>query len=168
VRRENMIKLRYPLISDAEAFFRILTQGKFEYYYATIPASIDLERKWLERREYKRNNNLEYNFSIIYNNDVVGGCEIRIDQENSHIGELGYFIDRKYFNKGIATEVVKALEKIAFEDLGLVRLEIRMDPRNKASEKVAIKNNFEKEGLLKKVVNFNNDYFDNLLYAKVK
>ncbi|WP_160672474.1 GNAT family N-acetyltransferase [Clostridium sp. C8-1-8] len=163
-----MIKLRYPLISDAEVFFRILTEGKFEYYYATIPESIDLERKWLERREYKRNNNLEYNFSIIYNNAIVGGCEIRIDQENSHIGELGYFIDREYFNKGIATEVVKALEKIAFEELGLVRLEIRMDPQNKASEKVAIKNNFEKEGLLKKVVKFHNDYFDNLLYSKVK
>lgn len=37
------------------------------------------------------------------------------------------------------------LEKIAFEELGLVRLEIRMDPRNKASEKVAIKNDFLKD-----------------------
>ncbi|WP_164880516.1 GNAT family N-acetyltransferase [Clostridium manihotivorum] len=163
-----MIKLRYPLISDAEAFFRILTEGKFEYYYATIPESIDLERKWLERREHKRKNNLEYNFSIIYNNILVGGCEIRIDKENSHVGELGYFVDREYFNKRIATEAVKALEKIAFEELKLVRLEIRMDPRNKASEKVAIKNNFEKEGLLKKVVKFQNGYFDNIIYAKVK
>ncbi len=41
-----------------------------------------------------------------------------------------------------------------------------MDPRNKASEKVAIKNNFEKEGLLKKVVKFEDNYHDNMLYAK--
>jgi ribosomal-protein-alanine N-acetyltransferase len=43
-----------------------------------------------------------------------------------------------------------------------------MDPRNKASEKVAIKNNFEKEGLLRKVHKFNNYYYDNLLYAKTR
>lgn len=163
-----MILLRYPIIEDAESFFRILKGGKFEYYYATIPKSITSEREWIKKREYKRKNNLEYNYSIIYENSVVGGCEIRIFQDSPHIGELGYFIDRKFFNKGIASEAVKELERIAFEKLGLIRLEIRMDPRNKASEKVAIKNNFEKEGLLKKVIKFNNDYFDNLLYAKIK
>lgn len=163
-----MIKLRYPIIEDAEAFFRILTEGKFEFYYATIPESIELEREWIKRREYKRKNNLEYNYTIIYNDEVVGGCEIRIFQDNPHIGELGYFIDKNFFNKGIATEVVKKLEKIAFEELKLKRLEIRMDSQNKASEKVAIKNNFEKEGLLKKSIKFKNNYYDNLLYAKVR
>lgn len=42
-----------------------------------------------------------------------------------------------------------------------------MDPRNKASERVAIKNNYKKEGLLKKVMKFENNYYDNLLYAKI-
>lgn len=162
-----MIELRYPIVEDAESFFRILTEGKFKFYYATIPESIEAEREWIKRREYKRVNNLEYNYSIIYNGCVVGGCEIRIFQDNTHIGEVGYFIDRSLFNKGIATEVVKKLEKIAFDDLKLIRLEIRMDPQNKASEKVAIKNNFKKEGLLKKVIKFQNYYYDNLLYAKI-
>jgi len=42
-----------------------------------------------------------------------------------------------------------------------------MDPQNRASERVAIKNNFKKEGLLKKVMKFENNYYDNLLYAKI-
>jgi len=139
-----MVNLRYPIIEDAETFFRILTEGKFEFYYATIPQNIELEREWIKKREYKRLNNLEYNYSIICNGDVVGGCEIRIFQDNPHIGELGYFIDRNLFNKGIVTEVVKKLERIAFDELKLIRLEIHMDKKNKASEKVAIKNNFIK------------------------
>lgn len=163
-----MVELRYPRIEDAEAFFKILTEGKFEFYYATIPESINLEREWIKKREYKRSNNLEYNYSIIYNGDVVGGCEIRIFQDNPHIGELGYFIDRSLFNKGIVTEVVKKLEGIAFGELSLIRLEICMDPQNKASEKVAIKNNFIKEGLLKRAIKFEDNYYDNLLYAKIK
>ncbi|MBZ9621452.1 GNAT family N-acetyltransferase [Clostridium sp. FP2] len=163
-----MAELRYPIIEDSESFFRILTEGKFEFYYATIPESIESEKEWIKRREYKRANNLEYNYSIIYNNNVVGGCEIRIFKDNPHIGELGYFIDRNFSNKGIASEVVKKLEKIAFDELGLMRLEIHMDPQNRASEKVAIKNNFEKEGLLKKAIKFQDSYYDNLMYAKIK
>jgi len=42
-----------------------------------------------------------------------------------------------------------------------------MNPQNRASERVAIKNNFKKEGLLKKVMKFENNYYDNLLYAKI-
>ncbi len=163
-----MVELRYPIVEDAESFFRILTEGKYEFYYATIPESVELEKEWIKRREYKRANNLEYNYSIIYNGDVVGGCEISIFQDNPHIGEIGYFIDRNYFNNGIATKVVNILENIGFDELKLIRLEIHMNPLNKASEKVAIKNNFEKEGLLKKVIKFNDKYYDNLLYAKTR
>lgn len=50
--------------------------------------------------------------------------EIRIFQDNPHMGELGYFVDRKFFNKGISSVTVKELKKIAFEKLGLIRLEI--------------------------------------------
>jgi len=166
-RRNFMVELRYPIIEDAEDFFRILTEGKFEFYYSTIPGSIELEREWIKRREYKRENNLEYNYSIIHEDAVIGGCNIKIFQDSSHVGEIGYFIDRNFFNRGIATEVVKELENIAFNNLKLIRLEIRMDPQNRASERVAIKNNYKKEGLLKKVMKFENNYYDNLLYAKI-
>jgi ribosomal-protein-alanine N-acetyltransferase len=163
-----MIELRYPIIEDAEAFFRILTEGKFEYYHAAIPVSIDAEREWIKKRAFKREKNSEFNYSIIYRDTLAGGCNIRICPDSPHIGEIGYFIDREYWNKGIASEAVKALEKVAFEKLGLVRLEIRMDPRNIASEKVAVKNDFGKEGLLRKVHKFNDTYYDNLLYAKTR
>ncbi len=164
----KMIELRYPKVEDAEEYLRILEDGKYEFYHATIPKDVEEEVQWIKRREYKRSNNLEYNYSIICKGALVGGCKIEIFQQAPHIGELGYFINRNYFNKGIASEVVAKIEKIAFEDLKLIRLEIRMDPRNKASEKVAIKNNFIREGLLRKAVEFQGEYYDNLLYAKVR
>jgi len=163
-----MVELRYPIVEDAEEYFRILTEGNFEYYYATIPETVEMERKWIDRCKFKRDNNFQYNYSILYNNNLVGGCGISIFQDNPHIGEIGYFIDRNCFNKGIASEAVKILEKIAFDELGLIRLEIRMDPRNKGSEKVAIKNSFEREGFLKKVLKFGENYYDNLIYSKTR
>lgn len=161
-----MIELRYPRLEDAKDFYEILNNIDSTYYYSTIPDSIEMESIWIERRRYKRENNLEYNYAIIFKGKVVGGCGITIYQEYDHIGEIGYFIDKNYSGFGIATKVVKELEKIAFNTLNLVRLEIRMNPKNKASEKVAMKNNYIKEGLLSKAVEFNKNYYDNLLYAK--
>jgi len=162
-----MIELRYPEIQDAEAFYDILKEFDFPYYHATKPESIKAEQEWIERRKSKRESGSEFNYAIIHKNKVIGGCEIRINKEYPHIAELGYFIDIKLWNKGIASECVKLLEEIAFNHLGIKRIEIRMDPRNAGSEKVAIKNDYKKEGLLRKVMFFNNEYHDNLLYAKL-
>jgi len=43
-----------------------------------------------------------------------------------------------------------------------------MDPRNKASEKVAIKCGYKKEGTLKKSIKMGDDFLDTYLYAKVR
>lgn len=163
-----MIELRYPMVEDAERFYEILNNIDTTYYYANIPDSIEMEIKWIERRKYKRENKLEYNYAIIYNGKVVGGCGLTIYQEYDHIGEIGYFVDKYYSGKGIATQAVQELERVAFEDLNLGRVEIRMDPRNKISKKVAIKNNYIKEGLLHNAVEFQCNYFDYSLYAKTK
>lgn len=163
-----MIKLRYVKKEDAKRFYEILNKIDTKYYYSTIPKSIESERKWIERRKYKREKNQEYNYTIIYKEKVVGGCGITIYREYDHVGEIGYFVDNEFAGKGIATQAVRLLEKKAFNDLSLVRLEIRMDPLNKASEKVAIKNGYKKEGLLKKIIKFQDNYYDNFLYAKIR
>jgi len=75
----------------------------------------------------------------MYDDILVGSCGIKIDQHNTHICSLGFFVDENYWGKGIATYVVPLLEHICFEELGIKRIEIRMYVENKVSEKVAIK-----------------------------
>ncbi len=147
--------------------FNILNSIDTAYYFGSIPDSIEAEAEWIKRRDYKRKNRLEYNYVINFEEKLVGGCGIKINQDHDHIGEIGYFVDKNYTGKGVATLAVEKLEKIGFDELNLVRLEIIMALENKASEKVAVKNNFIKEGLLHKAVKINGNYHDCLLYAKV-
>lgn len=53
------------------------------------------------------------------------------------------------WGKGYATEAASAVKNYAFEELGLERIVSLIDPRNAASERVAIKigMQFEKETL---------------------
>ena len=161
------IELRYQRVSDAERFFEILNNPNFTYF-KTCPPDIEAEKEFLKQNSNKRKNNIEYNYSIIFNGKLVGGCGIKIRRFRPFIGEMGYFLDEDYWGKGIITKAVKILENIGFEKLGLMRIEILMDPRNIDSEKIAIKCGYNKEGTLKNSIKNGNEFSDAHIYAKVK
>jgi Acetyltransferases, including N-acetylases of ribosomal proteins len=100
--------------------------------------------------------------------ELVGACGIKINQHRPWVGEIWYFIDRDYQKKGIATEALRQLERVGFEKLYLQKIIILMDTRNFASERVAQKCNYEKEGIMKKAHRLGEDYYDCFLYAKTR
>ena len=161
------IKLRKQEISDARRFYEILNNPNFIFFTA-CPENVKAEEEFLKQNAAKREKNLAYNYSIIHNGKLIGGCGIKIDQHRPFKGEIGYFLDETYWGKGITTEAVKKLEKIGFEDLNLERIEILMNPKNTASERIAIKCGYKKEGLLKKVIRDGKSFADALIYAKLK
>lgn len=162
------VTIRYQQPRDAKRFFEILNNPKFKYL-STAVKSLKAEEKWLKANPEKRKSNLEWNYSILFGNEMVGGIGIRINQTRKYIGEIGYFVDEKYWGKGIATEAVRLIEQAGFKKNRLTRLEIIMDPRNKASEKVAKKNKYRQEGLMRKVIkDKNGEMRDALLYAKLR
>ena len=163
------ISIKYQEVGDAARFFEILKNPNFIYFYLKIK-SLSYERAHLKKEVLKRKNNLEWNYTILYGDDIVGGIGFKINQFRKYIGELGYFIDEKYWGQGIASKAVKLMEKEGFKKLGLSRIEILMRPENKGSEKVAIKNDYKKEGLLKKFIIDNRDgkMKDVWIYAKTK
>lgn len=62
--------------------------------------------------------------------------------------EIGYtMLSPEHRGRGIATRAVRLLVRHLFDSLLINRLEIRMDTRNQASERVAIKCGFTKEGV---------------------
>lgn len=163
---KDQIELRYQRVSDAKRFFEILNNPDFKYF-KICPKDVEAEREFLRQNSEKRKNNKEFNYSILFNGKLVGGCGIHINQFRTFIGEIGYFIDEGSWGKGIATKAVKLLEDIGFKKLGLKRLEILMDPRNRGSEQVAIKCGYSKEGTMKKACRNGDEYADAHLFAKI-
>ncbi|MDX9970398.1 MAG: GNAT family N-acetyltransferase [Candidatus Gracilibacteria bacterium] len=162
-----MIKLRPQKISDAKRFFEILNNPNFTYF-SVKPKSLEEEKNWLADNPKRIKENTERNFTIMFNGKIVGAIGVKINFHRKYIGEIGYFLDETYWGKGITTQAVKLIEYICFNKLSLKRLEILMQPENIASEKVAIKNNYLKEGLLKKVIQDKDGSMkDCFLYAKV-
>lgn len=162
-----MITLRLQKISDAERFYEILNNPNF-IYFPVKPKSIEDEIKFLKWNKKLIEENSQWNYSILKNNKVIWAIGIKINNHRNFIWEIWYFIDEKYWWQWITTQAVKLIEDICINKLNLTRLEIYMMPENKASEKVAIKNNYHKEWLLKKVLK-HQDWTknDSFLYAKI-
>ena len=80
---------------------------------------------------------------ILYNNQIIGIINLINIRKKS--AEIGYFIGKDYWNKGIATEAIKQMVNFGFSKLELKKIYAYCDPKNISSQKVLIKNKFVKK-----------------------
>jgi RimJ/RimL family protein N-acetyltransferase len=67
--------------------------------------------------------------------EVLGGCGL-YPRVGPGAVEIGYWLAAAHTGRGLATIAADALTRIAFDRLGVDRVEIRCDPRNVASARV--------------------------------
>ncbi len=110
-----------------------------------------------------------HNYGIFNEDDVfVGTCGIIPKKDIYRLtAEVGYWIGQPYWGRGYATQAVKQLAEIAFNDLKLVRLYAEVFGCNPASMRVLEKACFTLEGVLKKNMIKEGEVMDSYLYARV-
>lgn len=86
----------------------------------------------------------------------------------SHKDEIGYWLGRPFWNKGIMSRTLIAFSKLVFENYGIVRLEVTIFDYNISSQRTVEKSGFNYEGTLKKAYFKDGKYIDAKLYALVK
>jgi [ribosomal protein S5]-alanine N-acetyltransferase len=162
------ITIRLQQVSDAKRFYEILNNPSF-IYFPVKPASIKAEKEFLATNKKLQKNNTDWNFSILLGKQVIGAVGIKINRNRNYVGEIGYFIDQKYWGRGYATHATKLADTYGFEKLNLERIEILMNPKNIGSEKVAINNGYQKEGKMRNAIKDRDGKIQNAyLYAKTK
>lgn len=162
----TMITLRYQRVGDAKKFWEILNNPDF-IYFPCRPTTIKEEKDYLRRNREKQNNNIEHNFTIIFQDEVVGAIGVSIDQKRPHVGEIGYFVDRKHWGKGIATRSVTMVEEFIVKKLSLHRVEILVMIKNIMSIRVAEKCGYRKEGILIGKLEMGKEYVDAYSFGKL-
>jgi RimJ/RimL family protein N-acetyltransferase len=102
--------------------------------------------------------------------EFVGGTGFHVrGGANARYYEIGYWCRSSLAGRGYVTEAVNALMRCAFAAPEVFRVEIRCDPRNRASERVIRKAGLKKEAHLRKVVRDGRGRLcDHLVLAKVR
>ena len=79
--------------------------------------------------------------------------------------EVGYMLFPEYNGKGIVSEALQKVIEYGFNEMKLHSIEAVLDPKNKGSEKVLIKNGFVKEAHLIENEYYEGRFLDTLIYS---
>lgn len=108
------------------------------------------------------------NFAIEVEGQAAGGVGFsRGTDVERFAAELGYWLGRPYWGRGIATEAVATVVRHLFRDHGLLRIFAVPFADNIASIRVLEKTGFAREGLLHSGCVKYGEPRDQLLYARI-
>ena len=125
-------------------------------------------RAWLAEQEQARLRGEALHFALAgpRDQDVMLGAvsldEVRLGQG---CAAVGYWLAPGARGRGAATQAVRLLARWAFAGLGLARLELTCGPDNEASQLVAERCGFSREGLLRSHVPFKGARRDSVIYS---
>ena len=134
------------------------------------PYTIKNARYWVRQKlkENKQKKPKVSSYVIDIDGEVAGSTSFHDINYKHRKSEIGYWLARKYWNKGIMTNAVKQMVKIGFKDLKLLRIYAYVYAGNNSSGRVLEKAGFKFEGLLKKYHIKDGKSKDCLLYAKIR
>jgi RimJ/RimL family protein N-acetyltransferase len=79
--------------------------------------------------------------------ELLGSVALRFPEDGR--GEFGYLLGRQARGRGVATRALRLYAAWAFEELGIERLEVLVQPDNEPSLALAERVGFKREGLLR-------------------
>ena len=115
------------------------------------------------------NENNTFAFAIAIDNKVIGSITV-FRQENIHnkTGELGYYLAREYWGKGVMTKAVNQICEYVFNNSDIIRIYAEPFAYNIGSCRVLEKAGFHYEGTLRKNAIKNGKILDMKMYSRLK
>jgi RimJ/RimL family protein N-acetyltransferase len=93
-----------------------------------------------------------------------GGSLYDIDLEQGRAA-VGYWLAPEARGRGVATHAIRLVAQWAFEALGVARLELTCAPGNHASQRVAERCGFTREGVLRSHLPFKGERRDTVVFS---
>jgi RimJ/RimL family protein N-acetyltransferase len=97
---------------------------------------------------------------------LIGACGFDGWQAGQpHRAEVGYWLAKPFWGRGLMTAVVRRLCRHAFAEFGLAKITAHVSPHNPASARVLAKCGFREEGFLRKHFLKDGQFLDARLFA---
>ena len=140
------LTLRHPKPNDAPEITRAINDWEVVRWLSRVPYPYQQTdaTEFIDRSEIARTKRNASRFVIILKSEIVGG--IGLERHDKSLFDLGYWIARRHWNKGVATEAVFAIIDFANEQLAASGITASCHEENQRSEKVLLKANFSRVG----------------------
>lgn len=167
IKTERLV-LRPFRLADAPVVRRLAGDEKIASTTLRIPHPYEkgMAEKWIRkhRRSFDRRTSVVYAIESRRTGKLVGAIGLELDRRNES-AELGYWIGRRFWNRGYATEAAEVMLMYGFAELGLNRIHAHHFARNPASGSVLEKIGMRREGVLRQHIKKSGCFEDIIAYA---
>jgi RimJ/RimL family protein N-acetyltransferase len=122
--------------------------------YTRVPAGADEQfvRWWIGRYESGWHDGTRAGFAVRDHDGAFLGFAAVVDLDlEHHEGELGYMVAPAARGRGVSLRALELLTRWCFDELDLVRVELRIDVANTASLRIAERAGYRQDGVLRNV-----------------
>ncbi|WP_129044489.1 GNAT family N-acetyltransferase [Companilactobacillus metriopterae] len=162
------ITLKSLDISQAEEIYNAVDESRdtLDEWLSWVEKtkSIEDEKNSINMLSEKLSNRELWLMVIYYQDKLVGMIDIHNILDEHHRGEIGYWLSDKYSHRGIMHNSLKKTIDVAFNNLGIHRLDLLADIDNHPSRAVAKSAGFTEETVLKDYLFNKGTYRDVVLY----
>ena len=146
---DEAISLKAVSQNEAAQLFAITDQNR-EHLSSFLPwvnnvNKVEDSLDFIRTMQNRRAQGVEYGFGVRYNNELVGHVSL-MHINDGNVPEIGYWITKNFAGKGITTKVTAALTEFGFNELGIEKIILRINPNNIVSSKVAQANGYTISG----------------------
>lgn len=141
-----------PLTAEHAAAMDALARDDDVARFTRVPEPVPdgFGERWIERYRRGRDEGTNAAFAVVDAESGVLGFIglVKLDLETQE-AEAGYIVASHARGRGVATRALRLLTSWAFEELPLERIELLIDVENPASEVVAQRCGYTREGVLR-------------------
>lgn len=165
IETERLILRRFQL-GDADRVAEICNDD--DVYKGTLalphPYTVECAKEWISRHDANFENEAYFDFAITdkKTGELYGCIGMGLNRKDRN-AELGYWMDKKHWGCGYATEAAEAMIHFAFEEKGYHRVCARHFASNPASGRVMQKCHMTYEGTMKEHI-FKIDKFEDVVH----
>ncbi|MFL6373744.1 MAG: GNAT family N-acetyltransferase [Pyrinomonadaceae bacterium] len=124
--------------------------------------------EWIARSIVGDRDGSQLNFGIFRATTLIGTIGFAAFDHGAKVTEIGYWIDASEQGKGIVSRATEKLLELAFERLGMNRVQIRCASGNLRSAAIPEKLGFKKEGVQRQHVMRDGKIYDFLIFGLLR
>lgn len=164
------IKIRKIRLSDSKDSAKCISNKEIikQITGTPYPCSFTYAKKEILKSLKNWKTKKAYHFAILADGKFAGELFLENPDKTNKIYEIGYYVGRDYWGRGIATEAIKQATKFGFNQLKLVRIWAGTFTDNPASGKALKKAGYKLEGIKRKSDFWKGKYVDSLMWGMIR
>src|SRR4051794_27810742 len=165
---DETVRLRPWRETDVPAQLQAFSDPWFERFSDWAPRTEPDALAYLSAHEQARQRGEQIELALVEPHDddaLLGGGSLNEVNPQQGCAAIGYWLAPHARGRGVATHAVRLISAWALSDLRLARLELTCGPDNRASQRVAERCGFTREGVLRSHIPFKGGRRDTVVFS---